>query len=341
MLVNRKLVVFSLAVVVAGFATTLDAAECVTPSETVCRIDCVAGTASLVCPSDEKMCVGRCSAAGGREQVARCRSGSGSKCAVVCDRGTQSLVCSERSERCRGRCAVFPPTAASLEPPRTGIQLAHHHGPEDSEDLDAENSKWYFEQLVGDVYWASGLREPPSAVAIDLWEALAEVRQGKKKSSVLEETLGGDRVELHIGLRPRQLARMRAQLAEWIEDIRTRQAARERFDREVQERTQSLLFEHVAKEEPPEPFPLTVRNRNCEGPQTFQVTSETRWLRFEGPMSFPGLRPGQSGTVRVGFDLTRVEPGRHQGRIYVECVTCPAECRVDRGYVDVYLEVGG
>ncbi len=326
----------------ACFAAPAFATECTTPSDTVCRIACAEGTLSLVCPDRKKRCTGRCFTGAGRDKVARCSSGSGSRCAVSCDRGTQSLVCTDRTERCWGRCVDLTAKTITRHPaeaPETGFRLASLQADSFSPAQAPDEAQRFFQQLVADVYWATGVRQRPSTVAVDLWEALDDVEGGKKKSSVLEESLGGDEVELHVGLRPRKMVQLREGLASFVDRLRLDETLRRQFDQEVQALTRSLLFEDVSADHPPDPMPLTVQNRNCEGPQTFRVSSETRWIRFEGNTTFSGLGPGQSATARVDFDLAGVEPGRHEGRLVVECLTCPAECRVDRSQVDVYVEV--
>lgn len=319
-----------------GLHAPSHAAECTTRSETVCRIDCAEGTLHLACPPGKTRCAGRCTTGASRDRVAQCRSGSGSRCLVSCDRGTQSLACPKTTKRCAGRCASVSAKSVDLEPTSTGIQPAHHFG---RKGLEPEVAERYFQQLVSDVYWATGVRDKPSAIAIELWEALDDVERGKKRSSVLDETLGGERVELHVGLKPRQMMRLREGLASFVDGLRLEESARQQLDQEVEALTRSILFENATVNDPPEPMPLTVQNRNCEGPQTFQVSSETPWIRFQGDTTFSGLRPGQRDSVQVGFDLAGVEPGRHQGRIVIECLTCPAQCRVDRSQVDVYVEV--
>lgn len=342
MLVSPPRVASCALIVLAWLANPADAAECTTRSDTGCRIACAEGTLSLVCPKGKKKCTGRCFTGKGREHVARCRSGSGSKCAVSCDRGTQSLVCTDASERCQGRCADLTADAVTWLPDETrglDFRLASFQPAPTSEAQPPDPAERYFQQLVADVFWASGVQERPSTVAVELWEALDHVERGKKKSSVLEENLGGDEVELHVGLRPRKIARLRAGLASFVDRLRLDETFRRRFDQEVQALTRSLLLEDVSADHPPDPMPLTVHNRNCEGPQTFRVSSETRWIRFRGETTFSGLGPGQSATAQVAFDLTGVEPGRHRGHFVVECLTCPAECRVDRSHADIYVEV--
>lgn len=329
------------------FATLIlpstEAAECTTRSETTCRIDCEKGTLSLVCPQNKRKCSGRCFTGKGQERVARCRSGSGSKCSVSCDRGTQSLVCTDRAERCRGRCSdLAAHISARLRNPARddGIRpAALRSGPRSTPLAARDAEELYFQQLVADVFWATGVRSRPSTVALELWETLDSARRGKKKSSVLQQSIGGDRIELHVGLRPRDMARLQTRLDPFIERLRREETARRRFDQETEALTRSLLFEDVAADDPPEPLPLTIQNRNCEGAHTFRVSSETRWIRFEGDTTFPGIAPGQHATARVELELTGVEPGLHEGHIFVECLTCPADCRVDRSRVDVYVEL--
>lgn len=339
MLVSPPHVASCALIAFAWLATPVDAAECTTRSDTVCRIACAEGTQSLVCPKGKKKCTGRCTTGKGRKKGLRCNSGSGSQCIVYCDRGTQSLVCTDAAERCQARCVDLSRTRLGLTPAQPAHRLASlQAAPLPASDA-PDATERYFQQLVADVYWATGVRQRPSTVAVDLWETLDDVKRGRNKSSVLEERLGGDEVELHVGLRPRKMAQLREGLASFVDRLRLDETLRRQFDQEVQALTRSLLFEDVSAEDPPDPMPLTVQNRNCEGPQTFRVSSETRWIRFEGDTTFSGLGPGQRATARVVFDLTGVEPGRHRGRLVVECLTCPAECRVDRSQADVYVEV--